>query len=155
MFTSDAGDLVPGDNNGVSDVFVKDLATGALVRVSTSAAGAEGDGPSLGTGALVLASVEVGGGLANGASYGERLTADGRQVVFQSDAANLVTADGDRLIDVFSRDLVAGATTRAGSPEPPAMLSADGRFLVFSTAAALVVDDTNGVVDVYVRRAVW
>ena len=62
-FDSLASDLVAGDTNGVSDVFVRDLLTGTLRRVSTTEAGAEVTG---------------------GASTNASLSADGRFVVFQS-----------------------------------------------------------------------
>ena len=43
-FVSDASDLVPGDTNGTTDVFVRDLQTGAIARVSTRANGEQGNG---------------------------------------------------------------------------------------------------------------
>ena len=74
LFTSDATDLVAGDTNGKSDVFVRDTVTDTTVRVSVSSAGSE----------------------ANGASYGGGISADGRFVVFESDATNLVAGADDR-----------------------------------------------------------
>ena len=66
---SAASDLVAGDSDGSDDVFVKDLYTGALVRTS------ERDGVS-----------------ANGASASPRVLADGRRVVYSSNATNLTDA---------------------------------------------------------------
>ena len=60
-FMSDASNLVPGDTNGAVDVFVKDLTTGAILRVS----------------------VDRHGGEANGDSHSASLSADGRYVTFE------------------------------------------------------------------------
>jgi hypothetical protein len=78
-FTCDADDLVPGDTNGKSDVFVKDLQTGALTRVSRVQNGAQG----------------------NDFSAGARISGDGSQVAFGSWATNLATPDTNGASDVF------------------------------------------------------
>src|SRR5437879_888020 len=44
-FTSFASNLVAGDTNGNPDIFVKDLASGAITRVSTAADGTQAIGP--------------------------------------------------------------------------------------------------------------
>src|SRR5688572_11184169 len=46
-FQSLASDLVAGDTNGVSDVFVRDMPGGAIARCSVSSAGLQGDQPSI------------------------------------------------------------------------------------------------------------
>jgi Tol biopolymer transport system component len=83
-FRSDAANLVPGDSNGVPDVFVHDRQTGATERVSVDSAGNEGNG---------LSQNEAGS-----------ISADGRFVVFQSDSSNLVAGDTNASMDVFLRD---------------------------------------------------
>src|SRR5207253_961741 len=70
-FASSATNLVPGDTNGVKDIFVRDLTTGQTVRVSVDSAGIQG----------------------NGASFSPSLSADGRLVAFDSFATNLVPGD--------------------------------------------------------------
>lgn len=45
-FTSQSTNLVSGDTNGYSDVFVRDRANGTTLRVSTSSSGVQGDGTS-------------------------------------------------------------------------------------------------------------
>src|SRR5262249_52570969 len=45
-FTSEATNLVAGDENGSIDVFVHDRVTGTTERVSVDSTGAEGQGPS-------------------------------------------------------------------------------------------------------------
>ncbi|HEY3282201.1 MAG TPA: FG-GAP-like repeat-containing protein [Armatimonadota bacterium] len=141
-FWSDADNLVPGDTNGASDVFVKDLTTGVLLRASVSTFGQQADGPS----------------------YDPSLSADGTLVAFTSDATNLVSEDTNGASDVFVKDLETGFLLRAsvsdddeqgdqGSGWP--RLTPDGRYLAFeSLARNLVGFDTNLESDVFVRDLV-
>ena len=138
-FTSRANNLVPGDTNNESDVFVHDRQTGQTTRVSVASNGSQ----------------------ANASSSSGRLSADGRFVAFASVASNLVPGDTNGTNDVFVRDRQTGETTRVsvasdGSQgtyggDSPA-LSADGRYVAFSTTASnFVAGDTNGVRDVFVH----
>ena len=70
-FGSCATNLVPGDTNGCSDVFVRDRQTGTTQRVSVGPGGAQG----------------------NGFSVDPAISADGRFVAFESRATNLVPGD--------------------------------------------------------------
>ena len=138
-FSSSATNLVAGDTNGLSDVFWRDRYFGTTRRVSVTSAGVEG----------------------NGASDGAALSADGRFVVFRSDASNLTPGDGNARADIFVYDTQSGAIelvslTSAGgganesSADPH--VSADGRFVVFVSAASnLVPGDSNGLPDVFLR----
>jgi Tol biopolymer transport system component len=92
-FTSRATNLVPGDRNGVSDVFVHDLLTGETARVSVSAEGTEANGPSFVSG----------------------ISADGSVVAFTSLADNLVARDTNGRRDVFVARLRTSGGV-AGSP---------------------------------------
>jgi len=138
-FTSLATNLVPGDTNGRPDVFLRDRATGHSGRVSVGPGGRQADGPS-----------------------GRPDVAPSRPVVvFESEASNLVAGDTNQASDVFLRNLETGLTRRlstgpggrqgdAGSGLPA--ISADGRFVAFTSFASnLVPDDPNGVDDVFVR----
>src|SRR5437016_1083416 len=143
-FDSDATNLVAGDTNGATDVFVHDRQTGATERVSvTSGGGTQGNGNSGGFFAFPA------------------LSTDGRLVAFQSDATNLVAGDTNGATDVFVHDRQTGTTERVsvasggsqgnGSNAGP-VLSADGRFVAFhGTASNLVGGDTNGTTDVFVH----
>lgn len=141
-FTSDASNLVAGDTNGRSDVFVRDRATGTVTRVSVSSSGAQG----------------------NGDSNDPAMTPDGRFVAFVSDAPNLVPGDTNGLPDVFVHDLLTGTTDRVSLTSTGfqsgcclfssdgVAISADGRYVAFvSWASDLVPGDTNGVGDVFIR----
>jgi Tol biopolymer transport system component len=137
-FVSAARNLVAGDTNDAIDVFVKDLATGAVERVSVATGGAQADGPS----------------------FEPALSADGRYVAFESFASNLVPGDTNRRSDVFVHDRASGVTRRvsvAANGRPTnddnwtPSLSADGRFVAFrSDATNLAVADGNRSSDVYV-----
>jgi Tol biopolymer transport system component len=137
-FASGSPNLVPGDTNGVRDVFVRNLVTGTTTLVSVGA-----------------------GGQANGASSNAHISTDGRFVVFTSLAGNLVAGDTNGVADVFERDLATGQTTRVSSAggvqgndtsgEAASGISADGGTISFSSAASnLVPGDTNHSRDVFV-----
>src|SRR5262245_57509588 len=78
-FTSWASNLVPGDTNGVADVFVHDRQTGVTERVSVDSFGNEGNNPGFPFDRFIMSA----------------LSADGRLVVFTTDASNLVPGDGN------------------------------------------------------------
>jgi len=96
-----------------------------------------------------------------GNSYGWQISADGRFVVFQSYADNLVTKDWNGREDVFVHDRLARSTERvsvdsngveADNDSYSGPISADGRFVAFfSWANNLVVGDTNGTGDIFVH----
>lgn len=89
-FTSAASNLVAGDSNGVTDVFVRDLAAGVTTRASLGPAGVQ----------------------ASGASSDPSISADGRYVGFLSSAANLVAGDDNLQADYFRHDRSTGQTVR-------------------------------------------
>jgi Tol biopolymer transport system component len=143
LFESSASDLVPGDTNNATDVFVRDLVAGTTLLVSAS----------------------TNSGVGNGASRSAAMTPDGRYVAFVSAASNLVPGDTNGIPDVFVRDMQGGSNIlvsvgaqaagsvygfATSSSESPAM-TPDGRYVAFySTATNLVAGVTN-VGDIYVR----
>ncbi len=138
-FTSFASNLVSGDGNNFEDVFVADLGSGTIERVSVDSSGNEGDQRSV----------------------WPSISDDGRFVTFVSLADNLVANDGNATFDVFLHDRASGATTclsvdSTGTPgdlgtQPDVTtLSGDGRYALFSSASDnLVAGDTNGQIDVF------
>ncbi len=137
-FESEASDLLPGDTNGVSDIFVRDLQAGTNILVSVAADG----------------------GIANGASTDPVMTPDGRWVAFISAATNLVAGDTNGIPDVFIRDLVAQTTTLvsvgangANSMMDTVAITPDGkRVAFFSTAKGLAAGvPATSTGEVYVR----
>jgi Tol biopolymer transport system component len=132
-------DLVPGDTNGMRDIFVRDRTAGVISRISKSSAGEQGDYPS----------------------YSQSISSDGRYVAFYSYATNLVAGDTNGNGDIFVRDrqnnttrLVSKSTAGVqgdGESSSP-VVSANGRYVAFvSEAANLVTGDTNGNEDIFIR----
>ena len=152
VFGSSASNLVPGDTNGVMDIFVRDRLSGVTERVSVPSGGGEANGES------------------NGGLSPPAISADGRYVTFGSHASNLVADDANGAEDVFVRDRQAGATTRVsvasdGSEANPPVcmtgpcpvagatpaISADGRYVAFWSDASDLTTDGNTGQDVFVH----
>lgn len=138
LFESDASDLVPGDTNNCTDIFVRDMWSKVthLVSVSTN------------------------GGAANGQSSDPVMTPDGRYVAFISKASNLVANDTNGIADLFVRDLlnqttmlasVGASGTNAGVAAPA--ITPDGRWLVFFSMARGLVPGVSNTSkgEIYVR----
>jgi Tol biopolymer transport system component len=139
-FTSLATNLVAGDGNFAEDVFLKELATGALELVSVDSTG-------------------------QWIHYGARdpsVSSDGRFVAFDSLAYDAVDGDTNGDVDVFVRDRHLGMTTRVSVADDgsegnqysnwPA-ISDDGSVVAFeSVASNLVPNDTDSAMDVFVRE---
>lgn len=152
VFSSEANNLVEGDTNGRTDVFLRDRLAGKTIRLSVSDIGAQGNGDS---------ELPV-------------ISADGRFVAFMSDASNLVQTDANGVRDVFlyDRDTDAngifdepgktsltraslssnGTESNCESARPS--ISADGRYIAFDSCATNwpeVAGKTPAVADVFVR----
>ncbi len=207
VFDSDAGDLVRGDENRRSDIFL--MPTGWVeggitgcdpledlhpLRLSAGPTKAGADGPSrtprisadgkwvtyttyatnllpgkdmpfgdivlhdVSTGQAQLVSRGLDGEQGTGTSSAPDVSDDGRFVVYQSWADNLVSQDANGLCDIFLFDRTSGETTlvsqgaglQGGSSTHPS-ISGDGRFISFaSDRSDLVADDANGTGDVFV-----
>ena len=128
-FQSAATNLVPGDQNGRDDIFVRDRMTGTTQRVSVSSSGVE----------------------ATSYSVNPTLTGDGRFVAFSSSSTNLVPGDMNDTDDIFLHDRQTGTTelvsvanneTQLSSQSfGPASLSADARFVTFHSGFNVFVRD--------------
>jgi Tol biopolymer transport system component len=145
-FESSASNLVPGDTNGVTDVFVRDL-----VKQTT-----------------ILVSASTNGGVGNGACRGSVMTPDGRYVAFVSAATSLVPDDTNGLADVFVRDLKSGVTTLVSvgaegtnaqpyggllplpSSEAPE-ITPNGRYVAFYSSATNLVPGVSSQGEIFVR----
>ncbi|MEM7316929.1 MAG: hypothetical protein AAF497_27680, partial [Planctomycetota bacterium] len=138
-FESNATNLVPDDTNGVIDVFVYDRLEQTIERVSTAADGTEGDNASR--------------------SVDQSMSADGRFIIFASNATNLVESDENNLPDVFVYDRLnnvveianVGVTgEQANNATGFAALSPDGGRIAFTSFATNLAEvDTNGLPDVF------
>jgi Tol biopolymer transport system component len=139
-FRSAADNLVAGDTNGVTDVFVRDRWTGTVERVSVSTSGAQGDAESL----------------------EPSISFDGRYVAFASEANNLVSDVAPASSkDIFLRDRQLGTTvllTRTAANGPSngdchrPRVSDDGRYVSFEGSATnLLVGATSSGYQVFRR----
>ena len=139
VFDSFAPNLVPGDTNGLTDVFLRDRQTHTTVRVSVSATGQQ----------------------SNGSSYWASISPDGRYIAYTSDATNLVPDNTGGYANVYLLDRQTGrlslvsktatGTAGNGNSQTP-VVSADGRYVAFeSQADNLVPGDTNNAMDVFVK----
>lgn len=128
---------VEGDTNNSSDVFVRIINPGSNELISASLQGGPGNGPST----------------------SPSMTGDGRLIVFQSLASDLVEGDSNNAADIFLRNRESGTTTRLnqgadGSPANGSSYSAaideGGQTVAFcSSASNLVPEDTNGTSDLF------
>ena len=131
--------LVSADTNTAPDVYVRDRLAGVTK----------------------LASVDDSGAVGNLGSGSARISDDGNVVVFGSDSTNLVAGDTNGTNDIFVHDFTTGQTTlvsRDGNGTQTAQISfspvvsGNGQFVAFATAAPLVPTDTNNQTDVYRMR---
>ncbi|MCM2373704.1 Ig-like domain-containing protein, partial [Aporhodopirellula aestuarii] len=95
VFQSNASNLVSGDSNGSSDVFLHNTVTDATTLVSRSQSG----------------------NIGNDVSYSPSISGDGERVSFVSRANNLVTGDLNRVDDVFLFNRTQGTTTLVSKAE--------------------------------------
>ncbi|MBK8027196.1 MAG: alpha/beta fold hydrolase [Chloroflexi bacterium] len=140
-FESGASNLVPGDTNGIRDIFVRDRLTGVTTRVSVSTDRVQGDSDSM----------------------SPAISEDGRYVVFVSGASTLVPNDMTGGPNVFVHDRATGQTSLVSVSSEgmqgigslnsgPPSISSDGRYVAFSSFASyLVLNDTNNTADVFVH----
>lgn len=142
FLVSGAGNLATNDTNGgILDVFCRDLVDGRTELVSVTTAGDGG----------------------RGSAWQFSASPDGRQVAFTWATDDRSAGDTNGVDDVYLRDRVLGTTrllsvnrqgTGAGNgASSSAVLSGDGRFVVFESGASDLVPaaDANGTTDVFLR----
>ncbi|WP_219941248.1 putative Ig domain-containing protein [Iamia sp. SCSIO 61187] len=137
-YNSFASNLVTGDTNNTSDIFVFDRTTSATTRVSVASDGTQ----------------------ANSDSQRPAISRDGRYITYTSSASNLIPGDTNNIYDTFVFDRTTSATTRvsvasdgtqANSNSSRPAISGDGRYITYGSAASnLVTGDTNGQPDIFV-----
>lgn len=136
-FTTYATNLAAGDDS-YADIYAKNLDTGAITRVSTSANG---------TGA-------------NGNSDNASVSGNGRYVVFTSQASNLVAGDSNAHRDVFRKDLATGEIVRVSTgsdgqqglgDSSNATVSDNGRYVLFESTSDFTPGDGDGRADIFIK----
>lgn len=138
LFTS-ISQLTTEDTNHLSDLYLRDTLLGTTTCEN-----------------LTLSGIAAGGD-----TYGGSLSGDARYVVFTSTSPDIVVGDSGARTTTFRRDRMTGVTiqidlTNAGElPDDnsyAAWISTDGNRVLFSSDATnLVVGDTNGAADLFVR----
>ncbi|MGO8930934.1 MAG: hypothetical protein ACLQU3_29100 [Limisphaerales bacterium] len=137
LFVSWADDILPGDTNNASDVYLRDLSNGTTVLIS----------------------VQTNGGWANGPSGSAVMTPDGRYIAFSSAASDLVANDTNGIPDIFVRDLSTGTTVLASPWAAGALLSSgsdspeitpDGRFVAFQGSSTNLAPYSSLARELYV-----
>lgn len=147
VFASKASNLVPGDTNGLPDVFWRDMVSRTTRLVSVSLAGTSG----------------------NSGSSRPSISADGKVVAFQSLATDMVAGDPvDAIIDVYvwnadtgvvslvSRSSGPGGAKGDGHSQNP-QISGNGNFVVFQSDAINLdggpgLGDDDTITDIYRRE---
>ncbi len=145
-FISAVGNLVANDRNDLPDVFLADLQTGAIELISRNTKGRSG----------------------NGASANPAVSSDGRSIVFQSEATDLVCAshcaraleDINLLWDVFMFDRQMRMTRRISSDPTTAWMEASigptidagGTVVAFSSRHPIDPSDKANDLDLFIRQ---
>lgn len=119
-FESAATNLVSGATSGNYGIYLKNLTTGALTLVSSSSAGIIG----------------------NGSSYNPIVSGDGRYVMFESTATNLVPNATNGVQQVYVKDLVTGQLTLL-SQDASGTAGTSASYTGFYSEAGFSTDDTE------------
>ncbi len=142
VFASSASNLVENDLAGNSDIFLYSRAEESLVRITRGFNGAEADG----------------------SSGRPRFSADGKVVVFESRATNLIETDTNGVQDIFIYSLVSGTTRRVSvtsgdgelsGPSHAPSISNDGLKVAFSSLAPEInLRARSGLAEVFTHNLV-
>ena len=144
-FSSSASNLVTGDTNNISDVFLRDTLLGTTQRINIAYDGSQANYTLEGSFSLPWSSI----------------SADGRYIAFDSSSTNLVKDDTNNVRDIFLRDTLLNTTTRISVASDGSegngysfypIISGNGRYVLFSSRATnLVTGDTNDALDIFVH----
>lgn len=139
VYTSAGTNLDPADTDGNPDIYLYDTQLLTRTLISKNASNIKSNGPNI----------------------APTLSTDGRYVTFASTATNYVSGVTNSFQNIYTKDLISGSVTRVslstGGAEPDndsftPSNSNDGRYVTFgSRATNLVINDTNGVQDVFLR----
>ena len=132
-YESTASNLVSGDSNGLTDIFLFDRINQKTTRINVAADGTQ----------------------ANGVSTIGSISDDGNFVSFTSEASNLVANDTNGKSDVFiydrQKNTVELISTGGNGDSTSGLISGNGLYVVYeSDADNLVAGDTNGKKDIFI-----
>lgn len=152
LFGSQVDNVVPGDSNGFSDLFIRDTCVEAPPGCTPS---------------TIRASLANDGSELNDQPAGASLSADGRFVAFGTNATNAISNDTNGFTDIFVRDTCLGADascvsttirvtvanegTESNHNSQAHSINANGRFIAFeSQDVDLVPGTSDGLGDIFV-----
>ncbi len=116
-YATTATNVVPGDTNGMQDVFLYNIETGSVARVSTGKNGEEGNGDS-----------PIDQGVRIGISY------NGSWVSFNTNATNLGVPKGNILVKNTTVNTIIPVTNSTTGSTARPMLSRFGNFVIAGTS---------------------
>lgn len=137
-FQSDSNNLISGDDNNRSDIFVYDRDDNGIERVSERQDGTDN----------------------TAGSFFPAISGDGRFVVFEAGDGNLVGSDTNGRSDIFLHVRDSNAIERislqtdggqANDDNVQASISNDGRYVTFTSAATNLDDRFGNVTNIFVR----
>lgn len=138
LFVTKAANLIPGDDAGFSDVFLRDRYEGTTRRIS----------------------IGIADTLLDNNAYNATISGDGTITAFSSQATNVVANDTNGDIDVFTRENFGSNIDRVSvssfegqgtGTSDNASISDDGRYVAFGSASLLAGGFPGGAFNVYVR----
>ncbi len=152
-FQSDASNIVSGDTNGVTDIFMWSRPKGKQGLTLPKGSGSV-ERMSIATVCVAGAPYSLPGGFcqANGGSHHPSLDgsnqASSHCVAFDSEATNMAPGDTDKVSDIFVRDFKANKTTLVSrnvvGPALDPSISGDCKSVAFSVNGKIVVQAVNG-----------
>ncbi len=139
VFESSANNFVAGDIGISSDLFIKDLVTGALTLVSSASNGTKG----------------------NISSQSGQFSPNGNYILFESSASNLIAGDTNFREDLFLKNIATGETTLVSQTQAGVVgnagsrsgsFSVDGTKIIFeSQATNFAAGSTNGATNIFIK----
>ncbi|UGQ44632.1 DUF4214 domain-containing protein [Massilia endophytica] len=141
VFSCGATNLGAEEQSALERIYIKKVASGALSLVSATALGE----------------------MANAISYHPAVSENGRYVVFTSSATNLSSDAVAGVSSIYRKDMQSGAimlvsTDAQGASgsgnSDNAMISADGRYVMFESTSNLTPGDGDGKLDVFIKDLV-
>lgn len=139
-FSSAAAGIVPNDTNGGNDIFIRDREKKITERVTMTYDG----------GQIIHGNVQI-----------YAISNDGRYILYISDVPNIVPNDTVHSMDLFLYDREKKVTERVSQTSQGirfdswnAKMSADARYIMFTSGDKLVPNDYNSRHDAYVKDRV-
>src|SRR5712692_7629980 len=145
LFWSNSNNLASSSNRGFQQLYIKDLTTGAVAFVSADAGGIAGNNASTNP---------------NNSCQVRMFSPDGKKVVFESEATNLVPGGTNGNAHIFVKDLTTGTVTvesadangvQGNGNSMDFAFSPDGTKVAFDTSSSNLVSTATHTQDIFVK----